>query len=205
MGEIDKSVIDALNDNYKPKLTVSQAIKKIKDLDKKAKSKNETFLLTYKNARRNAVTEKNTAVAYAKGKQLVIVSGKNFYIKKEYLKGLKDPVKYIEGLYVRGLRNAQKNAYKNKDYNGVVNLAKKLNKLKKENGVSDYKLKKSKNIISSNIEKLFGIKLDKKSKQKLTRTSFKDRNEFGAEIEIEEEDYTPIVSYTNGVIQISYI
>ncbi len=185
MGDIDKSFIEALSDDSKPQFTIVQAKAKLNALDKKSAS--------YKDNKRNAKNDLNVAIAYATGKQLITVSGRNFFVKKSYLKKLKDPVKYMEGIYARSLRSEQKKAYKEKDYNSVVNIAKKLNRLKKDQGLTKYKITKSRNSVADNIEKKTGIKLDKESRQNLVRSIKAD------------EKYTAIIVLDRKRIDIAYI
>jgi hypothetical protein len=193
--DIDKSLIEAINDNSKPISTVHASKTKIKQLDEEAKKRDEVFMLTYRNERRKAVADRDAAIAYALGKQAVEVSGRTYFIKKSYLQKLKDPQKYIESVYARSLRSEQKKAYKNKDFGTVVNIAKKLHRLDKTQGLTEYKVKKSQSKIADNIKKAFGGDVELTSEQKKALIKpYKDGKK-----------YTPIVSYDRHKLNISYV
>ncbi len=186
--EISKALID----KSKPKLTPSKVFIKLKGLKEKlSRAKTPKAKEGIRKDIRLAKKEQNSSIAFETGRLSVDISGKNFQIKKSYLGKLKDPTKYIEGLYARSLRHEQKKAYKKGNSNAVVNYENKLRGIGKKSGVSYYKVKKSRDVVVKNIEKVFG-KLSKEAKKRLTKV-------------LRTEKYTPITTYSNGSLTINYI
>jgi len=110
---------------------------------------------------RNLKRERESLKARKQGKVEINISNEKFKVSKNYLDSLKDPEKYLKGLYGRKLRNYQKKAYKEKDYQAIVSLDKKLKGINQKTGLSKYKLSKSKKEVNT-IERAFqmqGIKI----------------------------------------------
>jgi hypothetical protein len=129
---------------------------------------------------RNLKKERESLKSRKQGKVEINISNEKFNVSKKYLDSLKDPEKYLKGLYGRKLRNYQKKAYKEKDYQAIVSLDKKLKGINQKTGLSKYKLSKSKKEVNT-IEKAFeiqGIKIPRKKEKK--------------------KDYTPIATKTKS-------
>jgi len=138
---------------------------------------------------RNLKRERESLKSRKQGKVEINISNEKFNVSKNYLDSLKDPEKYLKGLYGRKLRNYQKKAYKEKDYQAIVSLDKKLTGINQKTGLSQYKLSKSKKEVNT-IERAFeiqGIKIPKTKNKSVKK-------------------YTPIVTKTkNNQLTITFI
>lgn len=140
------------------KIITSQKINfQQKDLDKvqlelnklKEEKKNTNPLLFDKNRQYQLNYLKERAAdlkAQKQGRLVIDYNGQKYRVKESYLKGLKDPEKYLKGLYGRTTRQQQKKAYENKNYAAVSSLGKKLRALEQPQGVSKWKRTRSKNL-----------------------------------------------------------
>jgi len=120
---------------------------------------------------KNLKKERESLKAKKQEKIEINISNEKFNVSKKYLDSLKNPEKYLKGLYGRKLRNYQKKAYIQKDYQAIVSLDKKLKGINQKTGLSKFKLSKSKKEVNT-IEKAFeiqGIKIPRTKKESIKK------------------------------------
>jgi len=147
------------------------------------------------------VNKREDLKAGKQGKIIIDINGEKFKIKESYLKNLKDPSKYVFGLYARKIRSYQKAAYKNKNFSAASSLEKKLNKLNQKQGLSKWKLTRSVNLENENIIKAF------KSMGKVFDPKKINDRKSGKSEQQEDENYKPIITIDEqtGIINILLI
>jgi len=170
MEDFNKLVKTSSIEKFTPKKK-----KELQDLQKKIdklhleKRQNKQLFLENKGKFLRDLKEQRTELKAQKEQKILIsVDGSNFAVSEKYLKGLKDPQKYIQGLYGRKLRNYQQKAYKEKDYKTALSLEKKLKGIKQKTGLSTGKLRVTKKEVNK-IEKAFkeaGAKVPKEPEKK---------------------------------------
>jgi len=135
--------------------------KKLKDiqqnidkLHKEKRSNKKLFEETKGKFLRDLKEQRNELKNNKNGKISVTIDNNKYNVNLDYLKSLKDPEKYLQGLNARKLRQFQQKAYKEKNYKAVTSIEKKLKSLNQKSGVTKYKLTKSKKEVN-NIEKAF--------------------------------------------------
>jgi len=138
----------------------------INELHKEKRSNKKLFEETKGKFLQDLKNQRSNLKAQKENKIIVNIDNNKYNVKLSYLKSLKDPEKYLQGLNARKLRQYQQKAYKEKNYKAVQSLEKKLKSLNQKSGVSKYKLQKSKKEVNK-IEEAFkkqGIKIPPKDK-----------------------------------------
>jgi len=122
---------------------------------------------------------------------------KKLSISKDYLKSLKDPEKYVMGLYGRELRREQKKAHESGNFNQSYGLKKKLDLLKQKQGLTRTELKETEQGKFSYLENLKnkGI-INKKTYDTIIKKDFKKSK---------EESGDTIVTISEGQIELLYV
>jgi len=122
---------------------------------------------------------------------------KKLSISKDYLKSLKEPEKYVMGLYGRELRREQKKAHESGNFNQSYGLKKKLDLLKQKQGLTQTELKETEQGKFSYLENLKnkGI-INQKTYDTIIKKDFKKSK---------EESGDTIVNISEGQIELLYV
>lgn len=122
------------------------------------------------------------------GKTIIKMDSETFAVKSSYLKSLKDPEKYLRGLYGRKLRNYQKKELEyikqGKDTGSLRGLTGKLQSIDQKSIISSDELNQLENDEYQGLNDLFGI-------------DFKE--------EPESPKYAPIVTSSNNEVAFTFI